>query len=308
MLNTHGSQVMSNLRALPKVRLITVLGTFLDFVTISNGPLRHRPQSLKPHCKNSKACINWYRSLGGRSSRSSHDECVTAMKHLHHPCGLASVMQATSRRQRHADPAKRTCCRKPAVIGENVSSSAAHKQRKSSTTVLKQLSKVITNFGNKKAQFSENTSPASIVRETAQASRCKPTGDFLVDVNASAYGLEGPEALREQPAAARYSLLQSNQGLNHEAFAHASCILDPTGSSACPTQLPSLADDRISPAAIQQQERDQGKVRTDLRNTLHTVQHVMLRSAFVIPCSFISASHMPALRFAALFALGLLVH
>ncbi len=35
-------------------------------------------------------------------------------------------------------------------------------------------------------------------------------------------------------------------------------------SSACPTQLPSLADERISTAATQQQQRDQGKVHNDL--------------------------------------------
>ena len=131
---------------------------------------------------------NWYRSLGGGSFRSNRDECVTAMKHLHHPCGLASVMQATSRRQRHADSAKRTCCRKPAVLGENLRSSAAHNQRKSSTTVVKQLSKVITSFGSKKAQSSD-------------------------PVTASAHGMEGPDALREQFDAPSNSLLRSYQDL-----------------------------------------------------------------------------------------------
>ena len=100
-------------------------------------------------------------------------------------------MQATSRRQRLANSAKRTCCRKPAVLGphpEHVSSSAANNQRKSSTAVLKQLSKVITDFGSKKAQ---STDP----------------------VSASAYGLEGPEALRENSHALSNSLIRSYQGL-----------------------------------------------------------------------------------------------
>ena len=150
-------------------------------------------------------------------SRSNCDECITGMKHkdVHHFCGLASVMQATSRRQRHADSAKRTCCRKPAVLGdhhEHLSSSAGNNQRKSSTTVLKQLTKVITEFGSKKPLTSD---PASIVRETAQTSRCKPNVicDVLVDFNASANGLEGPEALREYSDAPSNSLLRSHQGL-----------------------------------------------------------------------------------------------
>ncbi len=80
---------------------------------------------------------------------------------------------------------------------------------------MQQLSKVITGFGSKKPLSSDPDPPASIVRETAQASRCKPTVNcnFLVDVDASAYGLEGPEALREHSDAPSISLLQSYQGL-----------------------------------------------------------------------------------------------
>lgn len=54
--------------------------------------------------------------------------------------------------------------------------------------MLKQLSKVITDFGSKKAQ---STDP----------------------VSASAYGLEGPEALRENSHALKNSLIRSYQGL-----------------------------------------------------------------------------------------------
>jgi len=127
-------------------------------------------------------------------------------------------MQATSRRQRNANLVKRTCCRSAAVLGdhpEHLSSSAVNSQQKTSTTVLQQLSKVITGFGSKKPLSSDPDPPASILRETAQASRCKPTvnRNVLVEVNASAYDLEGPEALREQSDAPSISLLRSCQGL-----------------------------------------------------------------------------------------------
>jgi len=81
--------------------------------------------------------------------------------------------------------------------------------------VLQQLSKVITEFGSKKPLTSDPDPPASIVRETAQTSRCKPTVicDVLVEVNASAYASEGPEALREHSDAPSISLLRSYQGL-----------------------------------------------------------------------------------------------
>lgn len=127
-------------------------------------------------------------------------------------------MQATSRRQRNANLVKRTCCRSAAVLDdhpEHLSSAAVNSQQKTSTTVLQQLSKVITGFGSKKPLSSDPDPPASIVRETAQASRCKPTvnRNVLVEVNASAYDLEGPEALREQSDAPSISLLRSCQGL-----------------------------------------------------------------------------------------------
>ena len=127
-------------------------------------------------------------------------------------------MQATSRRSRDAGSAKRICCRKPAVLGdhpEQLSSSAACNQRTTSKKFLQQLSKVITEFGSKKPLRSDPDPPASIVRETAQTSRCKPTViyDVLVEVNATAYASEGPEALREHSDAPSISLLRSYQGL-----------------------------------------------------------------------------------------------
>ena len=48
--------------------------------------------------------------------------------------------------------------------------------------------------------------------------------------------------------------------MKHLRMFIANSILYDAESSACPTQLPSLADERILPAATQQQERDQGKV------------------------------------------------
>ncbi len=94
---------------------------------------------------------------------------------------------------------------------------------------------------------------------------------------------------------------------NSEAFARAPCKLDPTETSACLTLLPSLADERILPAATQRQERDQGKVHTDL-HLAYGSACIMLTPAFDIPCTLTSASHMPALRFAGTVCSGLLHH
>ena len=203
------------------VHLTRMLVCISGFATISNDLLRHGRRFYNP-VQNQNPTAKFQRpvlvhQLVSKSSRSNRDKCITGMKHKDtpHSCGLASVMQATSRRQRHADSAKRTCCRKPAVLDDHtkhLSSSAADNQRKSSTTVLKQLFKVIT-FGSKKAQRSDPNPSASLVRETVQASRYKPTCDFLVDVNASAYGLEGPGALREPSDAPSNCLLRSYQGL-----------------------------------------------------------------------------------------------
>lgn len=152
-----------------------------------------------------------------KSSWSNRGECITGMKHkaTHHSCGLAPVMQATSRRR--ADFAKRMCCRNPAVLGdhpEHSSSSAANNPQKTSTTVVQQLTRVITGFGSKKPLASPIDSPASIVRETVQGFRCKSTVNRnVLAANATAHDLEVPEALLEHPDAPSISLPYSCQGL-----------------------------------------------------------------------------------------------
>jgi len=57
-------------------------------------------------------------------------------------------------------------------------------------------------------------------RELCQTSRCKPTVicDVLLEVNASPYASEGPEALREHSDAPSISLLRSYQDLKQRSI------------------------------------------------------------------------------------------
>ena len=100
--------------------------------------------------------------------------------------------------------------------------------------------------------------------------------------------------------------------MKHLRMFLANLISRDTESTVCLTQLPCLAGERKLPAATQipqEQERNQGKVvvHTDL-HLADVSAYVMQFLAFDVPCSFISASHVPALRLAGTVSSGFLHH
>ena len=141
--------------------------------------------------RESKSTLQTFKELshGGKShqlvpkiARSNRDEGITGMrpKNIHPSCGLAPVMQATSRRRAYF--ANRMCCRNPTVLGDqpgHLSSAAVNNQQKTSGTVMQHLARILNGFGSKKPITSEKDSPASIVRETVKGFRCKSIVNML---------------------------------------------------------------------------------------------------------------------------------